>query len=250
MPVRIIQIDEKPFHAVSYQTSGRKGVIRDAELPFYHATATGIPGDQPLLFTADLQGRVDGCLLGVHLADEIRMLVEFEMMKPPTGIALAGDLYDHPDLAKLGASGEVDEVFDALAPIAPLVGVLGNHDRLANSSERPEVIDGSILEWNGLNVGGVGGIIGDSKRDMRRGAEGFEKILKPVLAKRPDILLLHQGPSGDESQRGSPGIDAMLPTGRSMLVVCGHCHWPTPLAQRGQLQVMNVDARVIVVSGK
>lgn len=247
--MRISDFDSAPMHWMPYQTSGPGGKIRDTELPFHHATLDAGSADQTLLFTSDLQGRVQGDLLGVALAEELEMLIELGEIPSLDGIVLVGDLYDHPDLAKLGASGDVKEVYEALGAIAPVISVLGNHDRLEEVPEGSIVLDGDVCDWQGLRVGGVGGIVGQPSRPMRRTIEDFQKLLKRVLAKRPDLLLLHQGPTGVESgQRGLDEIAEVLPRGRKGLAVFGHCHWATPMCMLGELQCLNVDARVVIAT--
>ena len=39
------------------------------------------------------------------------------------------------------------------------------------------------------------------------------------------------------------------PEAQRLLVVCGHCHWHEPLVElRGGVQVLNVDARAVVLT--
>ncbi len=204
--MRITQLDAVPFHTLDYETSGPGGRVRAAELPFFHAVAEGL-SESPLVFTADLQGRIHGELLGVALAAELEFLIELAEIARPAGIALAGDLYDHPELLKLGASGDVDEVYQAMQGVAPVIGVMGNHDQLDCSDGGVPVLDGDICQWAGLRVAGVGGIIGNPRRPMRRSAAKFQAALTGILAKRPELLLLHQGPPGSsEDQRGATEI--------------------------------------------
>lgn len=247
--MRTLLLDKAPFHSIAYQTSASGGRVRDAELPFFRASAQSLSGTGSIIVCSDLQGRIDGQLLGVALADELRLLVEVGEIEPPNTIILVGDLYDHPELAKLGASGDVAEVFEALREIAPVVGVLGNHDRLDQCPSDCTVLDGDVCELDGLTIGGVSGIIGQSKRPMRRSADEFQKLVKRVLAKRPDVLLLHQGPPGSNpTQRGSEEVLVCLNTKRAMTLFCGHCHWDDPSCVVGDLQIVNVDARVFVIS--
>ena len=247
--MRIVGLETTPFHVMSYETSGPGGKIRRAELPFLRAESPGASATGPLLFSADLQGRVDGDLLGVALAEEIELLVELNEMPRPAGIVLVGDLYDHPELRKLGASGDVTEVFSALRTVAPVIGVLGNHDRMEGDVPKGcAVLDGDVQDWRGIAVGGVGGIIGSPKRPMRRSAAEFQGALRQVLSKRPDLLLLHQGPPGRQDQIGSDEIKDVLRSSRELLLACGHCHWQDPLGELGNVQILNVDARVVLVT--
>ena len=246
--MQIKQLETVPFHTLAFRTSGSGGLVREAELPFLRAVARGPAQTGPLIFCSDLQGRIDGVLLGVALAEEIQLLVELEEMKPPSGIVLVGDLYDHPELQKLGASGDVREVLVALAKLAPVIAVLGNHDRLNEIPDGCEILDGTTGHLNGITFGGVSGIIGRPSRPMRKTASEFQVAMKRVMTKRTDLLLLHQGPPGTNAhQRGSTEVLEALATHRELLLVCGHCHWKDPICTLDSVQVLNVDCRVIVM---
>ncbi|WP_197441471.1 metallophosphoesterase family protein [Thalassoglobus neptunius] len=222
--------------------------MRKAELPFLRAHAVDCEIG-PLVITADLQGRIRGQLLGVALAEELEVLVELGEIDPPAGIALAGDLYDHPELQKLGASGDVAEVYEAMKRIAPVVGVLGNHDQLDQVLNDVSILDGDVTGWADLKVAGVGGIIGNPSRLNRRREEEFQVMVRRALTQRPDLLLLHQGPPGNDcDQRGSLEILEAISSSRDLLIVCGHCHWNDPLSENGRTQILNVDARVVIIN--
>ena len=63
-------------------------------------------GESPIAVTADLQGRVDGRLLGVALADELYLLTELGELEPLAGIALAGALYIRRNAAPVRSAGD------------------------------------------------------------------------------------------------------------------------------------------------
>ena len=67
--------------------------------------------------------------------------------------------------------------------------------------------------------------------------------------KRPDILLLHQGPEDkNRHQVGNPAIALSLETGFSGFTLFGHTHWPEfPLIEIGDGQGLNIDTRVVIV---
>lgn len=237
---------------------------------------------EALLLTSDLQGVAprpggDGAvaLLGQTLAEELPLLAELGLIpaRDRIGVVLAGDLFSDMGARERGASGDVREVWRAFAHACRWVaGVAGNHDffaaregegrprrsgegqRLAGDDARfgrepgMRLLDGDVVELDGLLVGGVGGIIGDSAKPRRRSPEDFVGRLRGVLARHPGLVVLHQGPSLREQRRiGHDAVrEALEGTGR--LVVCGHAHWAEPLAQlpRGP-QVLNVDGRAVLL---
>ena len=67
-----------------------------------------------------------------------------------------------------------------------------------------------------------------------------------MLALDPDVLILHEGPEGDEDQRGNPMLREWVDD-HGALVICGHVHWERPLAERQGGQILNVDARAVVL---
>jgi hypothetical protein len=94
----------------------------------------------------------------------------------------------------------------------------------------------------------VGSIIGDPARPGRRAEPDQVARLDTVLDAGPDVLVLHEGPSGDQpDQRGSATIGARARVRPPALTVCGHIHWADPLARLGTGHVLNVDARVVVL---
>ena len=146
-----------------------------------------------------------------------------------------------------------DEVYEAFAGLAPQVlAVHGNHDELADPKTLPrnvQILDGQVRNTAGLRVGGVSGIIGNPRRHQRRDEEGFLAVMESVTARRPHIILLHQGPEDAERhRRGDPGVTLSLATGYTGLTVFGHTHWDWPwLISLGQGQALNVDGRVVVL---
>ena len=72
--------------------------------------------------------------------------------------------------------------------------------------------------------------------------------MRRALAGRPHVLVLHEGPDGDEpGLRGNPEVRAAV-AGSKVVVVCGHVHWDRPLVGlAGGAQVLNVDARAVLL---
>ena len=59
--------------------------------------------------------------------------------------------------------------------------------------------------------------------------------------------MLHEGPRGGDQQPGNDAIRAAIEAGAVGLTICGHDHWRAPLAVPTHGQILNVDARVVVL---
>ncbi|MCE0760086.1 metallophosphoesterase [Marinobacter sp. G11] len=255
----ITRIDPEPFFTLPHRTSGPAGVPLHNRLPFYRAYAVGLPSHvKGIVLTSDLQGREVGGqnrLLGVPVAEALLALSRDGGIPALDAVFLCGDLYDYPDCKKRGGTGPVDEVFQAFSAITTeVVGVLGNHDQVAQPEALPDnttLLDGGVVTVLGnLKVGGVSGIVGNPNRNQRRTEDDFLAVLESVTDQTPDILLLHQGPTDPEraGRRGDPGVALSLETGFRGLTVFGHTRWDWPwLISHGDGQALNVDGRVVVV---
>ena len=85
--------------------------MRKVVLPFYKAIVDELPkGISSFVLTSDLQGREQNKktnrLVGEAVAEELSLLFELGEVPQINFIALAGDLYDHPELHKLGGTGD------------------------------------------------------------------------------------------------------------------------------------------------
>jgi hypothetical protein len=100
----------------------------------------------------------------------------------------------------------------------------------------------------GCTLGGVSGIIGDPSKPRRKSERRYLELLERVLRAQPDIVVLHESAELPEHRcLGKPSIRECLLRHPPTLVVCGHCHWRTPLQDLPNgTQICNVDARVIV----
>jgi len=155
---------------------------------------------------------------------------------------------------KRGVSGEVWPVWHAFAArFRWVAGVPGNHDVLEDSAEKMRgnlhLLDDDQAVLDGLNIAGLGGIIGNSRKPHRRAEEVFGAAVRRLVAGRPDVLVLHESPDlREERLRGNRIVREALGEGADTLVVCGHCHWPCPLATLpGGMRVLNVDGRCVVL---
>src|SRR5262249_34389584 len=90
---------------------------------------------------------------------------------------------------------------------------------------------------------------GNPARPRTRSAERFTELIGDVARAGIDVLILHQGPRGDdEHSRGSEAIRESLDGLRDVVVVFGHCFWRRPLLDLGSgRQLINVDSRIVVL---
>jgi len=255
--VKFTKITDEPFHELNYRSSGRGGEIRNVTLPFYKAYVDVLPkGVSSFILTSDLQGRESdesrNRLVGEAVSEEISLLCDLGEIPSVNFIALAGDLYDFPELHKLGGTGDVTSVWNAFAKkFEYVVGVHGNHDIVVEDEMESNavVLDGISIIMQGIKIGGVSGIVGRTDRNQRKSREDFIKCLSKVTRSKNDLILLHQGPQGfDEAQIGDPEITKHLKTTGNAIVAFGHCHWADPFLEIGKNQVLNVDNRLYVVT--
>lgn len=137
-----------------------------------------------------------------------------------------------------------------------MVGVAGNHDtfgdyspNVAPFSDQPNIhlLDGQVVNLGGMAFAGISGIVGDPSKPQRRTEKDFVSAIKNVLATKPDVLLLHEGPDVPNSKLpGNESIRKAITQSKNQsdlpLTMCGHVHWPVPFAELDSgLQVLNVD---------
>ncbi len=255
--MKFLEISEDPFHELKYRSSGRGGEVRNVTLPFYKAIVDELPkGISSFVITSDLQGREQSKqsnrLVGEAVAEELSLLSELGKIPPIAFIALAGDLYDYPELHKLGGTGDVTSVWNAFATYFPfVVGVHGNHDTVQDSKLAPNtvILDGNSTNYMGVRIGGVSGVIGCSDKNQRKSQQEFMGALTKVTHGKNHLILLHQGPEDIQNeQRGDPEITEHLLSKGSGIVAFGHCHWAKPYIILGKNQVLSVDHRLYLVT--
>jgi Icc-related predicted phosphoesterase len=258
--VFISSLPPEPVHFIRYLNAARRGGTETVRLPVLRGGVSGLPGSiDAIVATSDLQGVVpdartrESTLLGVQVAlvlEELGFTGAIPRAKR-TGVLLAGDLYSVPDANKRGGHGDVGEVWAAFAErFAWVAGVSGNHDDVSSvpRGEDVHILDTEEVEVEGLRIAGVGLITGDPSRQGRRDEEEQLTRIELVAEQRPDVLLLHEGPHGDDEQPGHEGIRAIVERFGIALTVCGHVHWEAPLATTTNGQILNVDARVVVLT--
>ncbi|MEZ6187846.1 MAG: metallophosphoesterase [Planctomycetota bacterium] len=262
MTLRLIDPRETPLSELSYLNAAGRGRVERVRLPLTTLRVEALPpGVEAILVASDLQGRAlpDGAeLLGLALARHCLELSSCGVLPDPerVGVILAGDLY--AELGKRGGLGDVRGVWEAFAPFRWVTGVAGNHDAF---SEDPRdragigrfrrrghrVLDGDQVQLDGLVLGGVSGIVGNPRKPNRRSLDAFAEELE-LASLDAHALVLHEGPEVD-GRTGNPDLTALVRAHAPPLVICGHRHWPSPLAELpcGR-QVLNVDARAVVLT--
>jgi hypothetical protein len=266
--MRILTIEDTPIHTWRYLNAAPRGGTEVQTLPLLRATVDALPEDvETLIALSDLQGMAphalrDGAaaLLGELLADELALMGEVGDLPHPsrTGILLAGDLFSNATADVRGASGDVRDVWKAFASqFRWVAGVAGNHDTFGSHRERERflqqpglhLLDGQVVDLDGLRVGGVSYIIGRPDKLGRREQGAQLERVEEVLVQDPEVLLLHEGPDDPtHEQRGNPFIREAVTAWSELLVICGHCHWDTPLTTLASgTQVLNVDTRAVLL---
>jgi Icc-related predicted phosphoesterase len=270
--MRILSIQPEPVVEVRYLNAGRQsGGFYEASLSILQASVDRLPkGVSAILATGDLQGRErfeDSAggplrLLGEMLPERLDAEILGGLGLPPaheTGVLLAGDFFTVPALDRRGGTGDVTTVWQAFGErFAWVAGVAGNHDTFGPSpaaaprfSGNLHYLDGDRVELGGFKIAGIGGIIGNPQRPRRRSVEEYLGRLELLLADDADVLLMHDGPDAPLAGcQGSPLVRQLLERLRPGIVIRGHAHWDQPLVElAGGSQVLNVDARVVILRG-
>jgi Icc protein len=266
--VKIQEIIEKPIGEFPYLNIGGgrcKGKILHVRFPVYKAYVDRLPeGLDALVVASDLQGNVkkgdELLLLGEVFPQFLKELLEAELKNTTaelTGILLCGDLY--ANLEKRGGLGDVRPVWKAFREHFKWVaGVAGNHDDFGSFHEKlmfklkePKIhfLEKEEVQLDDLKIAGVSGIVGSSNKAFRVEEGDFLDYIEARLQKKPDVLLLHEGPSYKEKDlMGNPEVRTLLESKKPTLVCCGHSHWRKHLVELDNgTQVLNSDAKAFVL---
>jgi Icc-related predicted phosphoesterase len=267
--VRIQSIATAPIIEIPFLNAGRgPGSFYEDRLSIHVAFADRLPnGADAVIATGDLQGRerfqesaggplrLLGEVLPHQLAADI--LPGLDLSPQRVGVLLAGDFYTVPSLDRRGGSGDVASVWQAFGQeFSWVVGVAGNHDTFGPDFSTPprfsghmHYLDNDRMNIGGMNIAGLGGIIGNPSRPRRRSEDNYVLALTQLLEHQTDVLLTHDGPDAPaQGFRGSAIVRETFERLRPSLVVRGHAHWPQPLVElSGGVQVLNVDARVVII---
>lgn len=259
-PLQVVSIDDALIREVHYLNASSRDGSEVERLPVSRGHLAAPLGAEldALIVCSDLQGIVPGPqgrseLLGTQVAAVLEELAIDGAIPPAarTGVILAGDLYSVPAANKRGGYGDVADVWVAFVErFAWVAGVAGNHDdvsAVARLGARVYLLDGQLAELDGLRIGGVGGIIGNPRKPGRRSETDQLRAIDQAIGHDLDILILHEGPRGGDRQPGNPAIRGVVEANAVGLTVCGHDHWEAPLAQHAHGQILNVDARVVVL---
>lgn len=269
--MRITEFNPQPMIEIPFLNACKgQGSYYVDRLPVHLVRVASLPdGLDTIIATADLQGRErfqDGIggpprLLGEVLPQRLvnKILPDLGIAADRTGVILAGDFYTVPGLDQRGGSGDVTEVWRAFASeFKWIAGVAGNHDMFGDSlapktkvASNAHYLDGNTVHVDGIKVGGIGGIVGNPRKPHRKTDDEFVQQIENLGAKCPDMLIMHDGPNGDDQrQRGSSIIRQSLEAISRTLLIRGHAHWSMPLVElSNSTQVLNVDCRVAILMG-
>lgn len=265
--LRVATIAGEPLETVPYVSAapGSQGIIYGG-LPIYLGEMQGLPVEvEALIVASDLQGIAlsdsggyGDMLAGEKVAGTLEELFPLYLpgIRPEKVlVCLCGDLYG--DTAVRGASGDPLPVWRAFRRrFGTVLGVNGNHDLLTPEGEAelastPGIhlfAEPGMLKHEDLLIAGLGGVTGRADRPNRTPENEYLEVLKGLLQRGPDLLLLHQSPDLPEAgQPGHAGIRGRLAAGPEVLVCSGHVHWNQPLAELANgVQLLNTDGRVLV----
>lgn len=262
--LRVESLDPVPCASLPYLNATPQRKAARARLPLHLGRATGLPAElDGVIVASDLQGRLaDDRVLGLEVPSWLGAMAERSVLPAldRLGIVLCGDLYARPGSERRGGKGDVREVWRAFgARFRWVVGVAGNHDLIGDgvgdlrrfrASEAPGFLDGDTVERDGLLVDGVSGVVGNPAKPFRRTGDDYLAAITRVLAERPSLLVLHDGPDDPaKGELGSPEVRHLLLLHPApVLVLRDHAHWADPLADLSpHCQVVNADARVVAL---
>jgi 3',5'-cyclic-AMP phosphodiesterase len=265
--MKIEELTLEQFAEVPFLNAG-PGKFYEDKLPVQVARVDKLPeGVAAIIATSDLQGREhfkyqtsgDLRLLGEWIPAFLKdsVLPRLALPEGKIGVLLAGDFYTVPSLDKRGGSGLVTSVWDAFGEqFSWVVGVAGNHDTFAQDPMNPPefrpplyFLDRHDLRIDGLAISGISGIVGNPTKPWRKTEVDFVDYINSLRHAQPDIVLMHEGPDIPElGYRGTPRIREAMMSLTEPLVIRGHAHWETAMAELPNgLQVHNVDARVVIL---
>lgn len=254
IPVRSVQAGSTGVETIHVPVLNAIGAIPDA------LDSLLLIGDIQAVDRDDVPPQ-DRRLGGIRVAEELALLGQCGLLPSPdrTGVLLTGDLFTDLSLSKRGGTGDVIPVWRAFSnAFRWVVGVAGNHDLFGNehglAARLPSgcgtLLDGDIVERDGLRIGGVSGIIGNNAKPWRKPVHAMKESIGSVLQGAPDIVLIHVSPGfPDVPRRGERVIGEVFDTADfDGLVASGHVHCHDPLMERGNTLFANVEFRVLALT--
>ena len=263
--VKILSVDDRPIAKLPYRFASKEREVSIGSLDILTGVVDCLPKDLDcLVVTSDLQARENSGdrLLGEVVPEVLENIFLQLCLKPVNaGVILAGDFYTTQDLSTRGGLGDVRSVWCAFdSKFKWVTGVAGNHDSFGDSKtaalqfrKTPNInlLDGDSARVDDFLICGIGGIIGNASKPMRRSDIEFTKLLKQLLENRPDIFISHLGPNVSNMKlNGDASIRRELARYKHpLLYICGHNHWKNQaFAQLSKhVQILNVDMRVVVL---
>ncbi len=270
--MKIIHIDNNPIGSFAYKNTGpRYDLNEDGSnklIERYLPIQKGVfeksaPNIDALIIASDLQGNVDGDgrsgLLGEHLAEYLRLLIEseFKISNQNTGVILAGDLYAPID--RRGGYGDVRKVYTSFRDAFRwVVGVNGNHDKIGvykvdeprfRKEENITILHKESKVIDDFNISGISGIIGNHLKPNRVEEDEYLTTLRTMLYDQPDLMVLHESPDFvADNFDGNEKIRQVIEDSPKNLIICGHRFWKEAWREyQNGSKVLNVNERVIVL---
>ena len=237
---------EIPFDALVFTSDLQSLVLKD---PFTGETLTELFPSLSLAEFHQLEevGLIKSTPVGLVIPKIIANLLKDRGISPQRVLVLlCGDLTGDPDR---GSNIEVNRVWTAFESVfGNVVGVLGNHDLFVPDTSF-QFLDGDVISFGKLKIGGVSGIIGKPSKPNRKLQQTYQNLLLQVLKRRPHILLLHESPRiPGSSLRGNIEIARWLQQSSAGILICtGHVRWESIVAHLPPHLIMNVEHRVVIL---
>ncbi len=266
--LKITQIDKKNIEDIEYLTIPHGSVIAQKfKFPIYKGRIEGLPKNiDSIVITSDLQGVCEfengqKMLLGEVLAESLPLIYEIHFPQLSTSKSwafLCGDLY--ANLEKRGSSGNPFSVWQAFVQyFKQVIGIAGNHDDFGNDLNQLKLIENvhflenHLLEFDGLKIAGLSGIIGRTDKNFRLEEQFYLNSFEKILKQQPDVVLTHLSPHIEElGFLGERQLTKILEKYAENLLFCGHSHWGTSqvVTLRNNIQILNADSKVFILINK
>ncbi len=278
-----VEIEPHPHHHLAVLTPGSRGRLELDTVEIYTGAAE-FPEPFPfegVVITADLQGIVlratktgtwvTEAYPRISVAEFYRLEQEGHLESVPVGLVLpevlvdvvrgrgiapervlallCGDLFGTPER---GGSGDVSEIWYAFEGVfGKVVGVLGNHDLLPPDAPF-QVLDGKVVSFGTVRIGGVSGVIGNPSKPNRKDPKTYRAFLLRVLRKHPEVVMIHECPSvRTASLPGRTDLAEWLQESPEGTLICtGHVPWQPLMADLPPHRVLNVEHRVVILKNQ